>query len=314
MAVRRVRARHRRRLPRARHAGRVRQRLALQRDRGAGHPPDADDRHGRARRAGRADLHERVQERGRRRRARRRAPGRGRRLRVPRRGARQGGGPAARARPRAGEGGAGDGAARDPRGAPLVGARLLRRRPRRRARRVLHDGTTSRPASADAVDRRGGARAVRRRGRTSSSSARTRAGSSSRCPTANAPAARRRSRRSAARRSSGSARWAATGSRSRARCRCRSRSSRARGATGSRACSGATWGTPRLRWCRASRACEDATGSRSERLRSALQRLRVGVRATTPGRVPGSGFRSVTGSARGVGLDPRGDPRVGSSV
>ena len=63
VAVRRVRARHRRRLPRARDARRVRQRLALQRDRGPGDPAHADDRDGRPRAGRREDLHERVQER-----------------------------------------------------------------------------------------------------------------------------------------------------------------------------------------------------------------------------------------------------------
>ena len=57
------RARHRRRLPRARDAGRLRQRLALQRDRRPGDPAHADDRHGRPRAGRREDLHERVQAR-----------------------------------------------------------------------------------------------------------------------------------------------------------------------------------------------------------------------------------------------------------
>ena len=45
-------------------AGRVRQRLALQRDRGPGHPAHADDRHGRPRPGRREDLHERVKHAG----------------------------------------------------------------------------------------------------------------------------------------------------------------------------------------------------------------------------------------------------------
>ncbi len=96
---------------------------------------------------------------------------------------RQGGGPPARARPRPREGGAGDGAPRDQRGAPLLRARLLRRRPRGGARRVLHDARPAAGRRRAALARRGGPGPVPRRGRTSSSSARTRAGSWSRCRT-----------------------------------------------------------------------------------------------------------------------------------
>ena len=51
VAVRRVHPRHQRRLPRARHAGRLRQRVVLQRDRGTRGLSDADGRHGRHPRA-----------------------------------------------------------------------------------------------------------------------------------------------------------------------------------------------------------------------------------------------------------------------
>ena len=74
-------------------------------------------------------------------------PGRGRRLGVPRRRARQGGGPPARARPREGEGGAGDGAPRGARGAALLRPRLLRRRPGGGAGRVLHDARRAPPTA-----------------------------------------------------------------------------------------------------------------------------------------------------------------------
>ena len=119
-----------------RHAGRVGERLALQRDRGAGHLPHADRRDGGPRRAGREDLRCRLPPGGRRHRARRRPEGRGGRERIPRRRARQGGGAPAGARRRPREGGAGGGAAGRERRPPLLRARLLRRGPGGDARRV----------------------------------------------------------------------------------------------------------------------------------------------------------------------------------